>query len=176
MTSLTGALDRWVNSFTWAPDSARLFFTTGDRGRQAIQFIPVTGGAIRIAASGDSDLDDMQFTHDGKTMVYTAADRRLAHRDLSRRVHGRRAASALTHLNDATLAALPAHAARRVLGGYRRRRPRAELRGEALRLSGRTVKYPVLMLIHGGPQGNWGHTTGPTAGTRRYSPRRATWW
>ena len=30
-------------------------------------------------------------------------------------------------------------------------------------------KYPVLMLIHGGPQGFWGQR-GPTAGTRRSSP------
>ena len=35
VTSLTESLDRWVNSFTWAPDSSSLFFTTGDRGRQA---------------------------------------------------------------------------------------------------------------------------------------------
>jgi hypothetical protein len=28
VTSLTESLDRWVNSFTWKPDSARLFFTT----------------------------------------------------------------------------------------------------------------------------------------------------
>ncbi len=31
----------------------------------------MTGGAVRMAASGDSELDDMQFTRDGKTMVYT---------------------------------------------------------------------------------------------------------
>ena len=33
--------------------------------------ISVTGGAVRIVASGDSELDDMQLTPDGKTMVYT---------------------------------------------------------------------------------------------------------
>ena len=41
VTNLTETLDRWVNSFTWSPDSGRLFFTTNDRGRQAIQVIPV---------------------------------------------------------------------------------------------------------------------------------------
>ena len=71
VTNLTENLDRWVNSFTWSPDSANLFFTTDDRGRQAIQLMSVNGGAARIAASGDSELDDMQLTRDGKTMVYT---------------------------------------------------------------------------------------------------------
>ena len=28
VTNLTETLDRWVNSFTWSPDSTRLFFTT----------------------------------------------------------------------------------------------------------------------------------------------------
>ena len=28
VTNLTESLDRWVNSFTWSPDSASLFFTT----------------------------------------------------------------------------------------------------------------------------------------------------
>jgi Tol biopolymer transport system component len=48
VTGLTENLDRWVNSFTWAPDSNALFFTTADRGRQAIQLIPVGGGEIRV--------------------------------------------------------------------------------------------------------------------------------
>ena len=37
---LTDQIDRQVESFTWSPDSKNLFFTTIDRGLQAIQFIP----------------------------------------------------------------------------------------------------------------------------------------
>ena len=33
--------------------------------------IPLAGGAVRMAASGDSELDDMQLTRNGRTMVYT---------------------------------------------------------------------------------------------------------
>src|SRR5215813_5019614 len=36
VTRLTETLDRWVNSFTWSPDSANIFFTSNDRGRQSI--------------------------------------------------------------------------------------------------------------------------------------------
>jgi len=71
VTSLTESIDRWVNSFVWAPDSSSLFFTTGDRGRQGIQWISAKGGEMHTAAAGDSELDDMMLARDGKTMVYT---------------------------------------------------------------------------------------------------------
>ena len=71
LTSLTENLDRSVNSFTWFPDSSRLFFTVTDRGRQGIQAIPVAGGGLRVVATGNSTLDDMAFTPDGKTLVFT---------------------------------------------------------------------------------------------------------
>src|SRR5437879_3380600 len=32
-TNLSEGLDRWVESFTWSPDSTRLFYTVEDRGR-----------------------------------------------------------------------------------------------------------------------------------------------
>ena len=44
VTILTDHLDRWVNSFTWSPDSSTIFFTSEDRGRQSIQYIAVSGG------------------------------------------------------------------------------------------------------------------------------------
>ena len=100
---LTENLDRWVGSFTWAPDSARLFFTVEDRGRQAIQMISVTGGAARAVASGPSSLDDVQLTADGKTMVYTeqSASRPV---EIFRASSSGGAAVPLTRLNDALLA------------------------------------------------------------------------
>ena len=71
VNAVTDTLDRSVQSFTWSPDSKRLFFTVVDRGRQSIEMIPVTGGASRVIVSGASTLDDMQLTSDGKTMIYT---------------------------------------------------------------------------------------------------------
>src|ERR1035441_10814222 len=79
VTNLTESLDRWVNSFTWSPDSGSLFFTMNDRGRQAIQVMPLTGGAAGRVAFGDSELDDMQLTRNGRTMVYTQQSRSGEH-------------------------------------------------------------------------------------------------
>ena len=155
VTNLTESLDRWVNSFSWSPDSTNLFFTAADRGRQSIQMISVNGGAARSIASGDGGLDDMQFTRDGRTMVYTQLSG-VSPVEIFRAASSGGAPTALTHLNDA------------VLNTYQLT-PLEEFWTEAadgVRVQSFVVKpfgfqgnrkYPVLMLIHGGPQGFWGH-------------------
>src|SRR5258707_2172952 len=102
-TNLTETLDRWVGSFTWSSDSTRLFFTTEDRGRTGLQMIAATGGGLRSIISGQSTLDDVQFTSDGRTMVYTeeSGSRPL---EIYRANSGGGAGVALTHMNDALLA------------------------------------------------------------------------
>ena len=156
VTNLTDNLDRWVNSFTWAPDSTGLFFTIDDRGRQTIQLIPVAGGAVRMVASGDNELDDMQLTRDGKTMVYTQQSG-VSPAEIYRASSAGGAPVALTHLNDQTLNTCQLT-------------PLEEFwvdGAEGARVQSFVVKpygfqpdekYPVLLLIHGGPQGFWGHT------------------
>jgi dipeptidyl aminopeptidase/acylaminoacyl peptidase len=155
LTNLTESLDRWVNSFTWSPDSTNLFFTTNDRGRQGIQLLSVNGGSARTVASGDSELDDMQLTRDGKTMVYTQQSG-ISPVEIFRVNSTGGEPAALTHLNDAVLNASQLT-------------PLEEIWVDApdgARVQSFVVKpfgfqpgrkYPVLMLIHGGPQGFWGH-------------------
>jgi Tol biopolymer transport system component len=48
VTSLTESIDRWVNSFVWAPDSSSLFFTTGSRpeNRRSRSIAPLPPGAL----------------------------------------------------------------------------------------------------------------------------------
>ena len=155
VNNLTESMDRWVNSFTWAPDSASLFFTTGDRGRQAIYVIALAGGAVRVAASGDSELDDMQLTRDGKRMVYTQQSG-VAPVEIYRANSTGGLPVPLTHLND------------QVLGDYQLQSLEefwvdgaegAKVHSFLVRPPNFTPtrKYPVLLLIHGGPQGFWGH-------------------
>jgi len=155
-TNLTESLDRWVESFTWSPDSTRLFFTTEDRGRTGLQMISATGGGIRSIISGQSSLDDVQFTADGRTMIYTeeSGSRPL---EIFRATSGGGAGVALTHLNDALLANATLT-------------PLEELWVDAPDKSRvhsfiikppnftPTRKYPVVFLIHGGPQGAWGES------------------
>ncbi len=119
VTNLTENLDRWVNSFTWSPDSANLFFTTADRGRQAIQLISVNGGrhphgGQRRQRTGRHAVDARR-QDDG----LHPADRRVARRDLSRVFHRRRAGGADASERPGA-ERLPADAARGILGRTRR--------------------------------------------------------
>ena len=155
VTNLTENLDRWVNSFTWAPDSNSLFFTTTDRGRQAIQVIPLAGGAIKVAASGDNELDDMQLTRNGRTMVYTQQSG-VAPVEIYRAASTGGAPVALTHLNDQTLNDYQLTSLEEFwVDGANG----AKVQSFVVKPPNfdRTKKYPVLMLLHGGPQGFWGH-------------------
>jgi dipeptidyl aminopeptidase/acylaminoacyl peptidase len=153
--NLTENLDRWVNSFTWSPDSQNLFFTVGDRGRQNIQVMSVNGGAARNVASGDSELDDMQFTRDGRTMVYTQQTG-MSPTEIYRVVSTGGEPTALTHLNDAVLNATQFSPLEEISVNAP---DGARIQTFVLKPYGfdPARKYPAVMLIHGGPQGFWGH-------------------
>ena len=116
--------------------------------------ISATGGGIRSIISGQSSLDDVQFTSDGRTMIYTeeSGSRPL---EIFRATSGGGAGVALTHLNDALLSNATLT-------------PLEELWVDAAdksRVHSFITKppnftparrYPVVFLIHGGPQGAWG--------------------
>ena len=154
LTNLTESLDRWVESFAWWPDSSRLFFTVQDRGRQYIQFISVNGGAAPIALSGDSTLDDMQLTPDGKTMIYTRQSG-VSPAEIFRAASGGGVETPLTHLNDAVLNAYQITPLEEfwVDGAENARVQSFLVKPPGFQPN---KKYPALMLIHGGPQGHWG--------------------
>ena len=155
-TNLSEGLDRWVEGVTWSPDSTRLFFTAEDRGRTGLQMIAVTGGGLRNIISGPSSLDDVQFNSDGSTMIYTEQSG-------SRPTEIYRAASsggtgvALTRLNDSVLSG----AALTPLEDFFVEAP-DKTRVHAFLVKppnfSESRKYPVLFLIHGGPQGAWGES------------------
>ena len=154
-TILTEGLDRAVQSMTWSADSKRLFYTIEDRGRQTLQMTPVTGGGSQTVISGASHIDDVQFTPDGRVMVYTEHSG-------SRPVEifkttSRATPIPLTKLNEALLAQyeIPTPEELIVEGAEK-----AKVSSFILKPAGfdPKQKYPVLFLIHGGPQGAWGHS------------------
>ena len=156
VTVLNESQDRPVESMAWSPDSTRIFYVIEDRGRNSIQFVPTKGGGARVAVSGDSHLDNVQFAPDGKTMLYSA-NSATRPPEIYRASSGGGAPEALTRLNDA------------VLNGYSLP-PMEDFSVEAkdqARINSFLVKppdfspnrkYPVVFLIHGGPQGAWGQS------------------
>jgi dipeptidyl aminopeptidase/acylaminoacyl peptidase len=156
ITPLTDQLDRWVNGFTWSPDSKNLFFTAVDRGAQAIQFIPVTGGGARMAVSGRATFDEMQLTADGKTIVFTRQSG-SGPSEIFRGTSNGGDAVPLTHLNDPLLSRyqltdLDSFSVTAADG--------TPIQSFVVKPPGfdPAHKYPVIMLIHGGPEGDWGES------------------
>ncbi len=155
---VTETLDRNVESMAWTPDSKRLFFTIDDRGRQAIQMISPAGGAARSIITGKSTTDDVQFTPDGKTMVYTESSASMP-LEIFRVSSAGGATVPLTKLNDSTLESydLPSAEEFWVDGAEKTRVHSFVIKPPKFDAK---KKYPVLFLIHGGPQGAWKETWG----------------
>ena len=154
--NLTETLDRWVGSFTWSPDSTRIFFTDEDRGRTGLQMIAVTGGGLRSIANGQSSLDDVQFSADGRTMIYTEeSGSRPA--EIFRASSGGGAGVALTHMNDALLAGVTLTPLEEL---WVDTADKTRVHSFITKPPNFTAvrKYPVVFLIHGGPQGAWGES------------------
>ena len=160
---VTETLDRNVGSMIWSPDSARLFYTVEDRGRQSVQMINVNGGAARSIITGNSTFDDLRLAPDAKTMVYS--EQSAGHPPELFKVSSAGGAPVqLTRLNDALLAeyALPPMEEIYTTGAEG-----AKVHSFILKPAGFDAKkkYPVLFLIHGGPQGawheNWGYRWNP---------------
>ena len=155
-TNLTETLDRWVGSFTWSPDSTRLFFTEEDRGRTGLQMIAATGGGLRSIINGQSSLDDVQFSADGRTMIYTeeSGSRPL---EIFRANSSGGTGVALTHMNDALLAGVTLTPLEEMwVDAADKSRVHSFITKPPNFTPSR--KYPVVFLIHGGPQGAWGES------------------
>jgi dipeptidyl aminopeptidase/acylaminoacyl peptidase len=153
---LTDSLDRWVESYTWSADSKRLFFTMDDHGSQPLMMVAVGGGGIRTIAQGPTSISSMQFTPGDKELIY-------AEQSGSRPVEIFKATSkggsgtALTHLNDEIFSTYQLTTLERITADG----PEAS-KVESFVVKppdfNVTKKYPVLFLIHGGPQGDWGES------------------
>src|SRR4029077_15403741 len=69
LKTLTESWDRWVDGFAWAPDSQRLYITGEDKGEAPIYTVKASGGEVREVTRGSND--DLHFSPDGKTLVFT---------------------------------------------------------------------------------------------------------
>ena len=156
LTMPLDAVDRSVENFVWGSDSKRIFFGAVDRGHQAIQFVGVEGGGATTAISGANTLDDMQFSPDGKTMIFTQQSGN-APVEICKATSGVGVAVPLTHLNDGLLSQYQLTPLEDLwVAGAEN----AQIQSFVVKPPGFNAnqKYPVLMLIHGGPQGEWGES------------------
>jgi dipeptidyl aminopeptidase/acylaminoacyl peptidase len=150
--TLTEPLDRAVESFVFSPDSRMVYFTAEEAGRSHVFSVPAAGGTIATVLGGGS-FGDLSVLPDGKTLVGTQVA--LTHpAEIVRFGADGKGLSRVTRTNDAPLA------------------PFSLRPGESVTYTGAAKKsvqawvvkppdfdpakkYPLLVLVHGGPQGAW---------------------
>jgi dipeptidyl aminopeptidase/acylaminoacyl peptidase len=68
--NLTEGFDRWIDSFTWTPDARRILFISDDRGRNSIFEASIESKAVRRLI-GENAAGDLSVSPDGKSLVFT---------------------------------------------------------------------------------------------------------
>ncbi len=156
---LTEAFGGWVGTFTWSPDSSRIYFGSESSGISPVFAVHLTGPEpkalfVRDNAAGYSD--DLSVTNDGKTLLFTRMSLQYPVEIYKLALPPEGMVHPLTHLNDAVLSQLAmsplesfwftgAHGDK--VEGFLVKPPSFDP----------SKKYPVKFLIHGGPEGAWGN-------------------
>ena len=154
--TVADSLDRWVQEYTWSSDSKRIFFTVADHGTVPLMMVAAAGGDVTTIAEGPTSVGSMQFSHDDRIMVYLEQSG-SAPAEIKMATFRGGAGLLLTRLNDG------------IMSDYELTPlEKFDTDGaDGAKIQSFMVKppdfnpekrYPVLFLIHGGPQGDWGES------------------
>jgi dipeptidyl aminopeptidase/acylaminoacyl peptidase len=148
---VTPDLDQWVDSFVWAPDNDTIFFTAPERGQEPIFKTSLSKPRVEKVLDGWNA--DLQVTPDGKSLVFTRSSLTQAPEIYRVSVNGS-ALTQLTHANDALLAELDLNPVESVTS---KGADGSDIHSLLVRPPAfdPNQKYPGLLLVHGGPQGDW---------------------
>jgi len=150
--SLTDQFDSSIEAFTFSPDGQKIYFSALEHGHQPVYELSISGGPIKKLIN-DGVNDDVQASADGKTLIFTRQTFTQPIDIYKADVTGL-GVTRLTKVNDSLLsdfALKPAEevswegAAGAKVYGYVVKPPSFTA----------TRKYPLVVLIHGGPQGAW---------------------
>ncbi len=146
--------DRSAGPPVWSPDGRRLFFAAQDRGTTGIYAVDAAGGEPAALTGGATD-HDPAVTPDGEWLVF-GRETLCAPPEIYRASTGAGAeASALTALNAEALSGIAMNEAEEF---WYEGAKGAKVQGFLLKPPGFEAgkKYPVVFMIHGGPQGMFG--------------------
>jgi dipeptidyl aminopeptidase/acylaminoacyl peptidase len=148
---LSTGFDRWVGELVWAPDSQNIFIGAEDRGRELIGVASINGGVKPLIANTASN--GISLSGDGKTLAFTRSSLAAPAEVFAANSSGSDARQ-LTQANANLLAQLDLNkaedfefdgAVNAKIHGFIVKPPQFD----------KAKKYPMVLLIHGGPQGAW---------------------
>jgi dipeptidyl aminopeptidase/acylaminoacyl peptidase len=148
---LTTGFDRWVGEILWAPDKHNIFIVAEDHGREMIGTVSIDGGVKPIITNTASS--GITLSGDGKTISFTRSSMARPAEVYKANADGS-GVSQLTHTNDELFSGLDVNPAEdfEYIGALK-----AKINGFIVKPPqfDKTKKYPMVLLIHGGPQGAW---------------------
>ena len=153
VVDLTGKLDRPVQSFSWTPDSKSILTVVEDSGSQVILKLDAGGGEPTRLVEGGANTSAQPANPDGSAVVYLHSDVTRPNEVFYLARPGAEP-TRLTDHNGPLLAKLDLPKAESfTFKGAQG----DEVQGWLVRPPGfdESKSYPVLFLIHGGPQGAW---------------------
>jgi dipeptidyl aminopeptidase/acylaminoacyl peptidase len=154
--SLTAEFDRIPRNVSWAPDGSGIFFTANDWGANPIFRLDLESGDTEMLLAAPVTINNLRVAENGRTLAFTLEDEgRLPELWVMDSSGGE--PRQLTRFNEPLLSELilqPAEEFRFTNDkGY-------EVQGFLVRPIGWRAgeSYPLILNIHGGPSGMWGHS------------------
>lgn len=160
--SVTETLDSSVDEFTFTSDGKWIYLGAEDHGREPVYSVSTSGGPVRkVIAEGFNG--DLNVTADGRTLVFSRSSMTKPSEVYRANADGS-SVTALTTTNDALLAPFNLKSAEEVTWTGA---AGAKVAGWIVKPANFNARrrYPLAVLIHGGPQGawndNWGYRWNP---------------
>jgi dipeptidyl aminopeptidase/acylaminoacyl peptidase len=151
--NLTEKFDRNVGAIAWSADSKAIYFEAGEKAENPIYSIAPSAGNTPKVVLGNSFNTDLVVSQDGRTLAFTRTSLTMPAEVFTANSDGSDVRQ-ITHQNGALLSQLelPAPEPMWFAGAEN-----TQVEGLLLRPPhfDASKKYPLLLLIHGGPQGEW---------------------
>ncbi|MBV9497395.1 MAG: S9 family peptidase [Acidobacteria bacterium] len=149
-TRLAPTFPNWINSFVWAPDGKSIYVTAPEKSKNAIYEIAMDGSFNKLW--DEASADALTVSKDGQTLYFERSSLTQPAEIWSLTKGG--VAKQVTHDNDKLMASLKLGATGDVwyAGADNTQVQALTVKPPDFDAS---KKYPMLVLIHGGPQGAW---------------------
>jgi len=156
--NLTETFDRSADELTWSPDSKTIYFTAENETQKPVYAMAARFGAEPKKIIADTYNTAISLSADGKTLVFVRTSLTMP-AEIFAAVSDGSNVRQLTHQNDWMLSSLEMNAPETFwFDGAEGAKVQAMLirppKFDATR------KYPLLMLLHGGPQTMWSNSWG----------------
>jgi len=153
---ITEKVDRIPSGFKWAPDGRNIYYITNDLGQDPLFRLDVKTGEAQKLTQEPVSLRSLSISKDGSVLAFMLEDE-LRMPEVWVSDVSRKKVKQLSHFNTAFLKTL---ALQKVEEYWFTNDANQQVQGFLIRpmdwQPGK--KYPLILYIHGGPSGMWGHS------------------